>query len=194
MLENDKFYLSAYRKFGVSPEGLNWNSKKTQELRFAVLTSFLDQELASCKVVDFGCGFGDLPLYWHNRNLKVKEYVGIDSIGKFVKIAKKRTDFLKNTTFYKRDVLSEELVFGDWGVASGSLNILSEFDSWFFIERMLEYSEKGVVFNILKGEKKSENFNYKTKEEMEEYLISKDLKFEIEEGYLPDDMSVKVYK
>ena len=194
MLDNKRFYLGAYKRYGISAKGLNWNSKESQEIRFEIITSFIRDELEKSSILDVGCGFGDIILFWQKRGIKPREYIGIDSVEKFVKISTKRFSSLDFVKILHRDILIDNIPRSDWLIASGSLNILSEFDSWFFIERMLEYSKRGVVFNILKGEKKSENFNYKTREEMEEFLISKDLKFEIVEGYLPNDMSIKVYK
>jgi len=59
---------------------------------------------------------------------------------------------------------------------------------------MLKLSTKGIVFNILKGNKKSENFNYKTENEMIDFFEKKGLEIVIVNDYLPNDMTIKALK
>lgn len=191
MINNQSFYKASFKKYGISPRGLSWNSKENQEIRFSILTQFLVKELPTCSVVDAGCGFGDLYLFWQNLGLKPKSYIGIDSFGKFITIASQR---VSNAAFLKRDILKDSLPMADWYVASGSLNILKPFDTWLFLEKMLQHSHKGIVFNILCGEKKSEVFNYKTLGEIEEFAGFKKLTCSIIADYLEGDMSVRLQK
>ncbi|MDD3342796.1 MAG: hypothetical protein PHR87_04390 [Sulfurospirillaceae bacterium] len=91
-----------------------------------------------------------------------------------------------------KDILKEPLPFADWYVASGSLNILNDFNTWLFIEKMFLHARKGIIFNILQGKRDSSKFNYKDKEEMVNFLEEKGLEYEIIEGYLERDMTIKV--
>lgn len=190
-ISNEEFYLGAYKKFGLSAKGLNWNSKTSQEIRFKVLTHLLKDELSNSKIVDAGCGFADLLFYWQTHNLHVKEYIGVDSLCDFIQIAKRR--FPQNF-FTCKDILKDKLPLADWYVASGSLNILNDFQTWIFLENMLNYSKKGIVFNILCGKKQSEIFNYKTIDDIIDFTTAKNLHVKIVKGYLKNDMSVKVEK
>lgn len=190
-MKNLDFYKKAYKKYGLTARGLNWNSEESQKIRFEVLTRFLKDEISSSCIVDAGCGFGDYYLFLDNQNMTPKRYVGIDCIQDFIDIAKQR---LPDTTFTCRDILKDELVYADWYVASGSLNILNSFDTWMFLEKMLAYSKVGVVFNILEGEKKSKNFNYQKKEDIIKFAKNKGYKIRIVEDYLPNDISVEIRK
>jgi len=190
-LHNKTFYHNALKKHGISARGLNWNSRESQEIRFAVLTQLLKEELATCSIVDAGCGFGDLYLYWEKEKTLPQSYIGIDCVEKFVEISQER---VKNTIFLHRDIIKDALPKAHWYVASGSLNILNDFDTWLFLEKMLENASKGVVFNILLGSNPKSSFNYKTKKEMSDFAQEKNLHIEIAQGYLPRDMSVKLTK
>ncbi len=191
MLDNLDFYKSAYKKHGLSACGLNWNSKESQHVRFEVITSFLKDELASSSIVDAGCGFGDLYFFWLEKALHVEGYMGIDSVQNSIDICRQR---LPKVTFFCKDILKDSLPSADWYVASGSLNILSEFQTWLFLEKMLAYSKKGIVFNILEGDKKSEYFNYQRKEDIMLFAESKGFKFRFKDGYLKNDITVEIRK
>lgn len=71
---------------------------------------------------------------------------------------------------------------------------LSSFDTWIFLEKMLAYSKKGIVFNILEGNKKSENFNYQKTDDIILFAQKKGYKIKIIEDYLPNDISVEIRK
>ena len=53
--ENQDFYDRRVEEHGNSYLSLNWGSKKSQELRFDVLSQISDLNMKS--VLDFGCGF-----------------------------------------------------------------------------------------------------------------------------------------
>ncbi len=190
-INNEKFYIKAYEKYGLSAQGVNWNSKKSQDIRFEVITEILGKDIAKSKIVDAGCGFGELYAYWADRGICPKRYVGLDCVENSIDIAKKR---FADLSFICRDVLKDELPLADWYVASGSLNILSSFDTWLFLEKILENSKKGIVFNILQGYVKSKNFNYQSKDDIKDFAKQKGLEYFIVDGYLKNDMTVKIIK
>ncbi len=190
-INNENFYLKAYKKYGLSAEGVNWNSRESQEIRFEVITEILGKDIAKSEIVDAGCGFGELYAYWADRGVCPKRYVGLDCVQNSIDVAKKR---FTDLSFTCRDILSDELPLADWYVASGSLNILSSFDTWLFLEKILENSKKGIVFNILQGYVKSNNFNYKSKDDIKDFMKQKGLEYFIVDGYLKNDMTVKVVK
>jgi 2-polyprenyl-3-methyl-5-hydroxy-6-metoxy-1,4-benzoquinol methylase len=57
-------YSRRFAEHGYSPKTLGWDKGK-QDIRFAVLTSQYD--FAGKRVLDIGCGFGDL-----NRTLRAR--------------------------------------------------------------------------------------------------------------------------
>jgi len=193
MLNNKDFYTKAYKKHGVSAKGVNWNSKESQELRFEVITDLLGDEIFSSKIVDAGCGFGELYAYWRDKKVCPKSYIGLDCVQNSIDIAKER--FLDtDISFTCRDVLRDDLPVADWYIASGSLNILSRFDTWLFLEKILNSSKKGIVFNILEGLTGGKNFNYQTKESIKDFAKQKELEYFIIDGYMKNDMTVRILK
>jgi SAM-dependent methyltransferase len=191
VIKNKTFYAKTFKKYGRTPQGLSWSSPKTQEIRFLVITELLADEIKKSSIVDAGCGFGDLYGFWLERDLIPKSYIGIDSFEEFIKIAQKS---FSKTAFLQRDILKDELPLAHWYVASGSLNILSSFETWLFLEKMLVHATKGIVFNFLCGEKQSETFNYNTKQEMESFFVEKGFTCKMIDGYLENDMSVMIKK
>jgi len=191
VVSNSSFYQNAYKKHGISARGLNWSSEDSQNIRFKIITHFLRDKLSTCSIVDAGCGFGDLYLFWQDMGLHVKSYVGIECMNDFVDISKKR---VSNCVFTCRDILKDELIYADWYVASGSLNILTSFETWLFLEKMLMYSKEGIIFNILEGDKKSENFNYQKKEDIIRFVKQKGFTCKVVEGYLQNDITMEIKK
>ena len=190
-IKNQDFYQEAYKKHGITARGLNWNSVESQKIRFDVITSFLKDELSTCSIVDAGCGFGDLYFYCQENGLHVKSYVCVDSVKNSIQICAER---LPDISFTCKDVLKDDLPYADWYIASGTLNILNDFQTWLFLEKILAHSNKGIVFNILEGNKKSENFNYQKKEDIITFAKSKGFTCRLRNDYLKNDMTVEIRK
>jgi len=193
-INNEKFYLKAYEKYGLSAQGVNWNSKESQEVRFEVIADLLGRKLLTSSVVDAGCGFGEFYLFCTNLDLTPNSYIGLDCVQSSIDVCRQRFDGVYNCSFTCRDILKDDLPKADWYVASGSLNILSRFDTWLFLEKMLENSHKGIVFNILQGYVRSDNFNYQNKDDMKDFAKSKNLNIVIINGYLKNDMTIRMMK
>ena len=191
MVSNSDFYQNAYKKHGISARGLNWSSKESQKVRFEVITSLLEDELSKSSIVDAGCGFGDLYFYWLENGLHVKSYEGIDSVENSIQIC---TERLPRISFTCKDILKDDLPYADWYIASGTLNILNDFQTWLFLEKILAHSNKGMVFNILEGSKESKNFNYQKKEDIITFAKSKGFTCRIKNDYLQNDMTVEIRK
>jgi len=190
-LDNLEFYQNAHKKHGISAQGLNWSSYESQKVRFEVITSLLKDELSRCSIVDAGCGFGDLYFYWQENGLHVKSYVGIDSVKNSIQIC---TERLPKISFTCKDILKDDLPCADWYIASGTLNILNDFQTWLFLQKILSHSKKGIVFNALEGSKKSENFNYQKKEDIIAFAKSKGFTCRLINDYLKNDITVEIRK
>ena len=51
-------YLRRFRKYGVDPRSLKWQSRKAAEQRYKEIVSLLNLE--GKDVLDVGCGFGGI--------------------------------------------------------------------------------------------------------------------------------------
>ena len=103
--KNTLFYKKAIDRYGISAQGVHWNSEFTQYKRFEILTSFVEYSMKESSIIDAGCGFGEYYNYLFDNNLKPKLYLGIDCEKEMINFASKR--FL-NVDFYMKDILIDE--------------------------------------------------------------------------------------
>lgn len=189
--DNETFYISALKKYGVSPKGVHWNSKRNQELRFDVLLEMLPKNLSKYSVVDIGCGFGDLYLYMAKKNRLPKSYTGIDSLKEMCTIATERT----KQSIVHADAIKDTLPHADFYICSGAMNILTKFETFVFIRKVLEVTRVGFVFNALHGVKESDVYNYLSFDEI--YNLASDFNADVarfDDDYLENDISVLFHK
>ena len=190
-INNKKFYLSAINLYGLDAKGVNWKSKESQYTRFEIICKLLPNNLNNFSIVDAGCGFGDFYNYLNEKNNLPKKYVGIDILDKMCKIARKRT-LAKIIT---ANICKDKLVEADFYICSGAMNILSDFETHLFIRNSYKYSKIGFIFNILYGDKKSETYNYMTKDKLKLLAKSLDVKrVIIEDDYINNDITVGFFK
>ena len=189
-IDNQRFYETAIRRYGCTARGLNWNSKASQHTRFEVIYELLADELSSAKMVDAGCGFGDLYLFLKQKGALPRSYIGYDTLDEALFVAHKRT----KQRFVKCDILCDALEEADYYIASGSMNILNRFETHLFIERCFEASQKGFVFNLLKGDDISEHFNYWQVEEILLHVKEFGCEVTLKEGYMEGDFTIFLKK
>ena len=184
---NYKFYNPAIKKYGISAKGVRWNSKYSQYKRFEVLTNFIENEIKKSNIVDAGCGFAEYYNYLFDNNLKPKSYIGIDCEEEMITLASKR--FL-DTNFYIKDIIKDELIFADYYICSGAMNILKKDEIFIFIKKCFEASNIGFVFNFLKNDPLT-NVNFL---DILHYSKSLSKRVEIQEDYLENDISIFIKK
>jgi len=184
-IDNTLFYQNAYKKYGQTPKGLNWTNKHSQQIRFELIAQYL-KKLSSHKdsLIDAGCGFGDFYHYLVKERIFVK-YMGYDILEKFVNIAKEKT---KQPIMIK-DILTDPLDEADFYVASGSLNILTPFETYLFIKRCFAHSKKAFIFNMLEGSY-HDKYNLVNKKDILEYGKELGAKVTIQSGYFMEDFTV----
>ena len=186
-IKNETFYKASLQKFGLTCRALHWNSEQSQQTRFRVLLSFVEDSLLTCKVVDVGCGFGDLYYFMKQKPL---QYIGIDVMAEMVQEAKKRT----GCEIFQLDALVDELPTADYYFCSGAMNILQKSETYIFIENCFQTSKKGFIFNVLEGDDESLVYNYFRESEIKTLAKKLGAKCEIKKGYLEKDMSVGFFK
>lgn len=84
---NMQLYSELVAKYGTDVRALNWGSKGSQQVRFAVLAQV--GRLDGMSVLDVGCGLGDLYGWLDEAGIKVS-YTGIDITPRMVDIARQR--------------------------------------------------------------------------------------------------------
>ena len=185
--DNKEFYKKTIKRYGISAQGVHWNSDFSQYKRFEILTDFIKKDIKESSVIDAGCGFGEYYNYLFDNNLKPKSYLGIDCEEQMINLASKR--FL-NTSFEKQDILKDKLNLADYYICSGAMNILEKKEVFVFIEKCFLASKKAFIFNFLKNDSltkvsKSQVINYCS-------ILSPNM--EIKEDYLSNDFSIYLKK
>lgn len=187
-IDNEKFYTAAIERHGESARGVHWNSAQSQEKRFEVLLSCIDDENFS--VVDAGCGFADLYTYLCTKEVPFSTYTGLDISPKMVEIAKKKT----GCEIIECDICRDVLPVADYYICSGAMNILSRFDTYLFIRNCYEASKKGFVFNLLMGEDDSLVYNHFYPNELQGLFNELGAKVTIKKGYIKHDFTAFLEK
>lgn len=190
-IDNQKFYEASLKKYGISSRGLNWLSDAHQQIRFDVIASLLPEDLTNYVLADAGCGFGDFYTFLQHSNLHVKKYIGLDVFENMCKIAKKQT----GCEVLHVDIVKDEIPLVDFYVCSGALNILSEFETFLFLKNCFSSSKKGFIFNALYGSKKSDVYNYLTKQTITQFANDLGVsRVEFREDYMQNDVTVGFFR
>jgi SAM-dependent methyltransferase len=189
-IDNNIFYNASLNKHKDSASKVHWNSKRSQYLRFEVLISLLSKSLKEYTIIDAGCGLGELYQFLKDSNNLPKKYIGLDIHEKMVNLSKNS----HNEEFYKCDILSDPLIEADFYICSGGMNILNRFETFTFIKRCFEHSNRGFVFNLLKGEDLSDTYNYFLPDDIKTLAKELNAKCEIVEDYMPLDFSVALWR
>jgi len=187
-IDNEKFYAAAIKKHGESSKGVHWNSLYSQQKRFEVLLSCIDDE--SFSIVDAGCGFGDFHNYLQEKAVCFSSYIGLDLSPSMVEIAKEKT----GCEIHECDICRDLLPQADYYVCSGAMNILSRFDTYLFIRNCYEACTKGFVFNLLMGEDDSLVYNHFYPKELQSFFDELGAKATVKKGYLKHDFTVCLEK
>lgn len=103
----DDYWNQRAREYGYDLKTLAYGSKLTQERKFDVLISGIKGK--RIKILDVGCGFGDLYFHMTQRGYMV-DYLGVDVSEQIVKLARKSHPELR---IINGDLLQEDLFAGE---------------------------------------------------------------------------------
>ncbi len=145
-------YRDALRTFGAAFDTTLWKSRATQTVRFDVLMAMVD--LRGRRILDAGCGLGDLCDYLIEAGTEYEHYLGIDGLASMAE--KGALKGLPRADFAALDFVADPSVLGmgkpDVIFFSGSLNTIAEGTAREIILAAFERAKIGVVFNFLSDE------------------------------------------
>lgn len=162
------YYAEKLSAHGVTPQGVDWSSDDSQQLRFTQLLGVLEDDVEEPTVLDYGCGYGALArrLIAEGRPFR---YVGFDVCTPMVVQA--RAD-LRDARCSFIDIESD-LSVSDYTVASGIFNVRldsceAQWKSHVIgtIAKLARYSRRGFAFNMLT--------RYADREKLQDYLYYAD--------------------
>ncbi len=178
---------------------LGWESEEAQQLRFDMLLSSVDLE--GRKLLDVGCGTGNLLEYINSKGIKV-DYTGVDILKKMIDIAegKKLDGVFRHLDIFKNNIF-ENASF-DVVYTSGIFNLDLGNNREFLknaLELFLDISCDAVVFNLLHVDSpdREDKYFYFHPDEVRDILdpFSERLSsVEFIEAYLKNDFTVVVRK
>ena len=178
------YFTNKINLYGRNFKGVDWNSKKSQYQRFAILSKIISLNKGS--VNDIGCGYGEYSKYLLKKFKKI-DYIGYDLSKNMINNAIKinpRAKFINISNL-------KEILEADFSIMSGVFNIKLKFSNaeWRkYILRSLEIvnskSRIGFSFNLIK------KFNLKLKKKNNNlYYANADFFY----NYCKKNFSKKVY-
>ncbi len=149
--EVESYYTDKIVKYGATPQGVDWNSTESQELRYLVLSKIISNPSESFSVLDYGCGFGGMYHFYKKFFMDFK-YFGFDISEKMILEARnieQENENLKWMTTIPNDKY-------DYVIASGIFNVKLQVAEKLWLEYIIETLEKinslsvkGFSFNVL---------------------------------------------
>jgi trans-aconitate methyltransferase len=191
-----KSYYEGNMERGLPEYGvLGWESEEAQRTRFDILLSRVDLE--GKKLLDVGCGTGNLREYINSKGISVK-YTGVDILDKMIEIARaKRLDaeFI-NIDIFKNNIFAEKSF--DVIYTSGIFNLDLGNNKEFLADALdlfFKLSRETIVFNLLNvaSPNREDKYFYFHPDEVAEILAGfSDVlaKTEFVESYLDNDFTV----
>lgn len=193
--KNVDYYNKRVQKYGNSYLSLNWGSKESQLKRFEILS--LIGDLHQKKVLDFGCGLGDL-YSWFKENKNELNYTGIDISPEMIKQASTR---FPEGQFIIQDIFSVPIEedFFDYVLMSGIFTYTNQYFFQKCIELLFSKCKVGLGFNLLGkiDESDRENIDNEFSQSLEQTLtfcnkLTKKVVFK--NDYHPRDFTIFLYK
>jgi len=167
--EVSSYYTEKIIKNGATPQGVDWNSKESQELRFLQLSDVI-KEYDNFSVLDYGCGFGSMYDFLKKTGYHNFKFIGLDISNEMIEEAKKKHVEDESLEWFT------ELPPGcksDYVIASGIFNVKlntseQEWKEYILhtLQKMNNIATKGFSFNVLT--------KYSDKEYMKDYLYYAD--------------------
>jgi SAM-dependent methyltransferase len=167
-----EYYAQKLHVHGLTPQGVDWNSDESQQLRFSQLLGVMDAAAEDSQreptVLDYGCGYGALAQRLIAEGTHF-HYVGFDVCTPMIEQA--RADVRDpRCTFTDNE---HGLPVADYTVASGIFNVRLQatHDEWKAhvlktVGRLAAHSSKGFAFNMLSS--------YADRERLRDYLYYAD--------------------
>jgi SAM-dependent methyltransferase len=140
-------YLAAARKHGSGFRSLLWASPQTQAVRFRAVAQSVD--MMGKRILDVGCGRGDLYSFLTDHGIVPHEYIGIEGVPDLARAARAQT----GATIIEADFIAEParmFVGSDVICIVGSLNTVTD-DAAFeeTLRHALQAASEAVVVNFL---------------------------------------------
>jgi len=144
-------YHDAMKRFGPSFETTLWRNRSFQVKRFEVFGDMVDP--AGRRLLDAGCGLGDLYDYLEHAGSAPSLYVGLDALSGMVEEAARRHEGCEGVEFRTVDFVADRDSMRDCGpdiiFISGALNTVPEEIAREVLVEVFDACDQALVFNFL---------------------------------------------
>ena len=188
------FYDPLIKQYGVSDaRAEGWSNEYNKLIRFQALAGI--SYLEGSSILDMGCGFGDFHGFLANH-LKNFEYVGIDINPDMIASAQKKYPKVEFLTTDFGEYKGRKF---DYVLSSGAMSFkIADYKKIYFgyIQKMFQYSKKGVAFNMLNWEYHVDDDIYAaySVKEVSDFCSGFTDKLIIRQDYLDHDFTVYLYQ
>ena len=196
-----EYYLSRFKKFGVSPKSLDW-SISSQLKRFEFIEGLIEYNKIS--ILDIGAGFGDL-FFYLSKTKDIDVYCGLEPIPLYCSIA---NDRLSLEGFYpeshqvlncKLQDYSSEYKY-DYAIAIGTYNLRFTNNEERLMDEILFAQAKASMVIIsmtssasdLSLREKSPSTYFYDEHLLGKMLNERAIKYRFCKEYLPHDMTLVI--
>ena len=194
--ETTRWYEAKVRKYGYDHRGLGFRNRSSQEKRFEALLGLGD--FAGRRVLDVGCGFGDLLEFFMQRGIR-PVYTGLDVCKPMIQRCQER--FQGDVAhFICADVLEHEPgQHFDYVVASGLFGLDTEGARDRIrptLERLFGWSRIGTAVNFLSANypRPVDGRIYVEPGKALEAALALTPAVRLDHSYLPNDFTLHLYK
>ena len=152
-----QYYDDKLLLHGASYKGVDWNSKKSQILRYEILSKVINNE-SFFSILDYGCGYGAIIDYLNN-NYDNFSFSGYDISPEMINKARK---VFKGSNIRWFTEINKNMKF-NYVLSSGLFNVKLnyDYDKWYkyilkTLDNINEHSIDGFSFNMLTNKCDSE--------------------------------------
>jgi SAM-dependent methyltransferase len=194
--EIERWYAHNVRQFGYSARALGFGRRGSQERRFEALLAL--GELDGARLLDVGCGFGDLLGWLHARGIRPR-YFGLDICAPMIEHCQRRYDPL-DAQFAHGDVLAwEPAAPFDYVCASGIFGYAASGMAQRVeptLARMYSWAQKGLAANFLsrRAPRHARERLYIDPAEILSIGLQLSPAVRIDHSYMPNDFTLHVYR
>lgn len=190
-------YRQKFKEFGIDSKSLLWKSKGAAHQRFRQFWAEIDFD--NKKVLDIGCGFGEMGNFLTKRYKSVK-YKGIDITPKFIESGHKlypRLDLEMKDFFTLMNTEDYDIVLAS-GVLNSQVSNNMEYRKK-AIKKMFSLTNNVFAFNMLGSHPQpSNNFGsniwYSDSLEILKYCMTLTHRVILRHHYHPKDFTIFMYK
>lgn len=141
-----KSYQQSFKKFGISPQALQW--KSTQLVNQLYQQLIIDLDFNHKTILDVGCGFADI-LPYIKKTAKDFKYTGVDLIPEFIKVCQQKYpqhQFIVRDYFHRPLTKKYDII-----ISSGALNSNIPHPYQYrqkTIKTLFSHCREAVIFNM----------------------------------------------